>query len=361
MSFFTSKPALRWSAPLAVLVVVGASGLVVATATADNKLPERTAEQLLVDLQQAKVDGLSGTVVQRADLGIPSIPGAGGGDSSQLTSLISGSHTLRVWYSGPDKARIAVMGTLGESDIVADGSDLWTWSSQDNKATHRRLQAGQHADQAAPTDAPKTPQEAAQRVLSQVGPTTEVSTASDVTVADRAAYELVLKPKDARSKVSEVTVAVDGETHLPLRVQVLSGDTVAFEVGYQSVTFGPQDASRFTFNPPPAATVTEVAPKTHQAPTAAQQAEAKKRAEAAKADSTVVGTGWTSVVVSKLPAGYADNAQVAEFVKRLPETSGSWGKGRLLDGTVFSAVLTDDGRIAVGAVQPALLDEALAK
>ena len=46
-------------------------------ATAERKLPTRTAEQLLVDVQQARVDGLSGTVIQRANLGIPEIPGGG--------------------------------------------------------------------------------------------------------------------------------------------------------------------------------------------------------------------------------------------------------------------------------------------
>ena len=35
------------------------------------------------------------------------VVGANGLTSSQLTSLVSGKHTLRVWYSGPDKARVA--------------------------------------------------------------------------------------------------------------------------------------------------------------------------------------------------------------------------------------------------------------
>jgi hypothetical protein len=41
--------------------------------------------------------------------------------------------------------------------------------------------------------------------------------------------------------------------------------------------------------------------------------------------------------------------------------SGTWGSGRLLSGTAFTAVLTDDGRLAVGAVPQELLFEALAK
>ena len=40
-------------------------------------LPPRTAAQLLVDVQTARLDGLSGTVVQRADLGLPALPLAG--------------------------------------------------------------------------------------------------------------------------------------------------------------------------------------------------------------------------------------------------------------------------------------------
>ena len=40
-------------------------------------------------------------------------------------------------------------------------------------------------------------------------------------------------------------------------------------------------------------------------------------------------------------------------------STGDWGSGRLLAGTAFSVVLTDDGRMAVGAVAPEKLYEAL--
>ena len=43
---------------------------------------------------------------------------------------------------------------------------------------------------------PRTPQEAAEQVLAALEPTTTVTTDSAVTVADRAAYELVLDPND---------------------------------------------------------------------------------------------------------------------------------------------------------------------
>ena len=64
MRIFDSKPALRLIAPLAFVLVMAGTSLIAATASADNKLPARTPQELLVDLQQAKTDGLSGTIVE---------------------------------------------------------------------------------------------------------------------------------------------------------------------------------------------------------------------------------------------------------------------------------------------------------
>jgi hypothetical protein len=48
------------------------------------------------------------------------------------------------------------------------------------------------------------------------------------------------------------------------------------------------------------------------------------------------------------------------MLQALPKVSGPWGSGRLLSGSLFSVVLTDDGRYAVGAVAPQALYKALA-
>ena len=80
--------------------------------------------------------------MQRADLGVPGLPGpSAAGGSSDLTSLVSGTHTLRLWYAGPDRSRVALLGTLGESDVIRNGKDVWLWSSQDKSATHMTLPA----------------------------------------------------------------------------------------------------------------------------------------------------------------------------------------------------------------------------
>jgi anti-sigma factor RsiW len=65
---FRSRPALRWLVPsaAAVLVIGGGAAAGTIAASADPSLPARSAAQLLVDVQTAKIDGLSGTVVESA-------------------------------------------------------------------------------------------------------------------------------------------------------------------------------------------------------------------------------------------------------------------------------------------------------
>ncbi|HEY5986455.1 MAG TPA: hypothetical protein VIV12_08775, partial [Streptosporangiaceae bacterium] len=108
---------------------------------------------------------------------------------------------------------------------------------------------------------PLTPQQAAKRILAAVGPTTRVSTESNVTIAGQAAYELVIAPRDSRSLIDRVTIAVDGQhPNVPLRVQVFARGAArpAFQVGYTSISFVTPAAANFQFTPPAGATVRRV-------------------------------------------------------------------------------------------------------
>src|SRR6476646_8738730 len=104
MSIFSQRPALRWAVPgVAAVTFVGGGALVsTISANADAGLPPRTAAQLLVDVQQARLHVLPWTVVQRSDLGIPGLLDAGGQGSSELASMVGVPHTVRRWYAGPD-------------------------------------------------------------------------------------------------------------------------------------------------------------------------------------------------------------------------------------------------------------------
>jgi hypothetical protein len=274
-----------------------------------------------------------------------------------------------------------------ETTVVRNGQEAWVWSSAD--ATADRYVLPEHdgtkggdldlSELPPGVQLPSTPQEAAAMALEAIDPTTEVTTSGVGTVAGRDAYELVLTPRDPQTLVARVALSMDAETNVPLRVRVYSTSTPdpAFEVGFGSVDYSTPDPSLFDFTPPPGATVTE-----HDAAdVSVLGAEAGGTADLPQGpEPTVVGEGWSTVVISELPVdSLADLAEdgmrsssddwdrggdpaatALALIEALPAESGAWGTGRVLRGTLFSAILTDDGRIAIGAVSPEALGAALA-
>ncbi|ATO14178.1 hypothetical protein CO540_10420 [Micromonospora sp. WMMA2032] len=377
MSVMKNRAVLRWLVPVTAGVAVIGGGAAVGTfaAGADPALPPRSAAQLLEDLRTSRLDGLSGTVVQRADLGLPPIAAlAGQATGNQLAGLVSGTHTLRVWYGGEDRQRLALVDTLGEQDVLRNGRDVWTWNSRENTAVHRKLPA----DGKDLASAPATPADATEQALAAIDPTTAVTVGRSATVAGRDVYELVLTPRDKASLVHQVRIALDAKEHVPLRFEVLAdgADEPAFEVAFTQVDFRTPDADQFRFNPPPGVKVTEAPADERPGPAgrmpgAPGAGKATGGADADRPDVRTVGTGWTTVVVAKLDealgagAGGAKagkDAPDAEMLGRvlgdLPKVSGDWGSGRLLSGKLFSVLLTDDGRVLAGLVTPERLYQA---
>jgi outer membrane lipoprotein-sorting protein len=342
-----------------ILAVLGGGALTTALrASADTPLPTRSAAQLLVDVQTARLEGVSGTVVERADLGLPALSGLPGGDQ-QLTSLLQGSHTIRVWRSGPQKTRVALLATLGEQDILQNGPDVWFWQSSTNSATHlKATEADKHpgTPSGLPSDLPKTPQEAADRVLAAVDPTTIISTDGSSKVAGRAAYTLTLKPRDNASLVAEVRIAIDGKAHVPTKVEVFAKgapDRSAFELGFTQVSFARPDDAVFTFRPPPGAKVTE-APDA--AGDRAKNPAGPQAAPGNQPKSAVIGKGWTAVLVARMPLtppdadGKGGQGAAQAILNSLPQVSGAFGIGRVLASRLFTVLVLGDGRVLVGMV-----------
>lgn len=388
MSVFTTRPAMRWLVPTAAAAVLIGGGAAVGTlaASADPVLPPRSAEQLLVDLQTAQVDGMSGTVVHRAELGLPgplSLLGQAGG--AGLGSLIDGTQTVRVWYAGPDQARLAMVRTLGETDVIRNGRDVWIWSSQEKQATHFELsEEAAEVDPATLPEAYVTPQAAASEVLAAIDPSTEVSVGRAAEIAGRTAYELVLNPRDTSSLVDEIRIAIDSVEYVPLRFAVypVGAERAAIETAFTQVSFDRPDAEQFTFNPPPGTEVTEAGEDHADRDKPGQRPDGLPGGDDADSqlpelldsfaadDSAVrtVGEGWGTVVVVAPPAEVSaeaqqragestEGAEALQMLGDLPQVDGAWGSGRLLSSALFTVLLTDDGRILAGAVTPERLYE----
>ncbi|BCJ38661.1 hypothetical protein Athai_61640 [Actinocatenispora thailandica] len=377
MSVF-ARPAVRWAIPAVALVaVIGAAGAGKALiANASSGLPERSPQQLLMDVAQARVNSLSGTIVQKSDLGLPKLPALNGTD---LNSLVTGSHTAKVWYDGPQHVRLSVQGTgVAENDAIRNGKDVWLYDSAKKSATHRTLSADSAkrpsaAPSVLPSTGPSSLSGGVSQLLTQLAPNTNIGTDGTAKVAGRKAYELVVTPKQHDSRVEQIRIAIDGDKHIPLRVQIFARGSAdpAFEAGFTSVSFAKPDASEFRFNPPAGTKVTEAKPgSSGHSKVAPKQRDRQQHGKDGNKPQ-IVGSGWTSVLVAKgvdttVPAGKTAeqkkaSAATTKFLDSLPKVHGSWGSGRLVQTKLFSVLITDDGRVLAGAVAPAQLYQAAAQ
>jgi outer membrane lipoprotein-sorting protein len=401
----------RWTVPVIGVAATGAviAGVTVPSAQAVPALPAKTSAQLLALVgSQQKVPPLTGTVVETTSLGLPQLPQTG--NPTSLSSLLTGSHTVKVYWRDAQHFRLAVPQSMSETDIIRNGSTAWLWESSRNTVTKYNA-AGDGKKNAAEKKAaasgkqpdiskvPLTPQQAANQILAAVGKTTVVNTRDNVTIAGEAAYQLVLAPKDHSSTIGSIVIGIDGKTGVPLSVQVIpAGATApAFQVGFTSISYTAPAATNFTFTPPSGATVTT--PGDKSAKGAAVQA--------APADSQSVGTygsGWLSVAElpeSDLLAGLAGTSSSSssggssssngifggsssqkapaasssssasgsmlggnsqEIVSTLlgsgQAVSGSWGKGELVHTSLLNILITG-GNVYIGAVDPAVLESAV--
>ncbi|MGD0241320.1 MAG: DUF2092 domain-containing protein [Streptosporangiaceae bacterium] len=331
----------RWAVPAGALVVTGGilAGSLISAAQATPGLPARTSAQLLAQVADTTMPPLTGTVVETASFGLPSLPATG--TATSLSSLLTGSHTIRVWYASPQHFRLAVPQSLSESDVIRNGGTAWLWQSSLNKVTKYTLPA-QAPAQAVP-NTPLTPDQAAKQVLAAVGPTTAVSVSSNVSVAGQAAYALVLAPKDHRSLVGQVQIDVDASNGVPLRLQVFArgASAPAFQVGYTAIQFVTPAAADLSFTPPPGATVTQenLGDGDHAKP-------------ADTGGYTTVGKDWLTVLVTP-STGFTSPASA--LLAAATPVHGAWGSGRLLRTSLVSVLITDSGTAYVGAVQPSVL------
>jgi len=340
----------RWGVPGAGILALGAVAAItiIPSASAAPVLAPRTPAQLLASVSDASKVQFTGTVVETASLGLPSLPSNLTGDSSSPYTLLTGSHTMRIWYGSPDHFRLSVPGTMSETDLIRDGGTLWEWESTSNSVSKYAVPVKK------PAEVPElTPQQAAQDAIDAVGPSTTVSTDSNVSIASQNAYELVLAPKSDQSLIGQVRIAVDASNGLPLRVEVFArgATSPAIQVGYTQIQFVAPASSELTFTPPPGSTVNQgQANQSEQGPSEGTQPQ-------------TFGRNW--LTVAELPGSVlgdlsgSDQELSSALLGTAVHVSGSWGSGQLIRTSLIDILITDNSnKIFLGAVQPSLLYQA---
>ncbi|MFJ2245029.1 outer membrane lipoprotein carrier protein LolA [Streptomyces sp. NPDC087862] len=391
------RKAARYIVPVAVAGVAAATiGLVPALASSgDPDLPKISAQELIEKIAASDTEQLSGTVKISTDLGIPSLGGlaesfasgaAGGKGGSgadpqeRMTELASGTHTLRVAADGPDKQRVSILDDAAEYSLIRNGDQVWAYDSKSDEAYHATedraakdagRDAGRGADKKSghpvPDGVPTTPKALAEQVLKAAGPTTSVTVDGTAQVAGRDAYKLVVKPKQSGSTIGSATIAVDAENGVPLKFTLLpsAGGKAIVDAGFTKVDFSKPDASSFTFTPPKGTSVTEAddAKARHGADKGLGDlipgAEALGAGGQGAKDTKVIGEGWSAIVeistpgAAGLPPKASDDvpAEAQQFLGALGDkVSGKFGSGTVLKTRLINALVTENGKVYVGAV-----------
>ena len=388
---------LRWAVPAATVVAVGAAFVIPTLASASaEELPATTPAELLVALAEAEPTAMSGTAVYTARLGLPEMPAEMTGGADPL-NLLSGSSTIRMWTDGAERSR------------VIDGMQAWTYSSAKNEVVHVTLdQAAQDAiaehkttaeDAAGAAETPEipTPEALADQVLALAGISSDVALAENVVVAGRDAYQLVVTPLTDETLVDRIVIAIDGDTLVPLSFQAWSTQdeaAPALELAFTDVTMAAPSDAALAFSTPAGAPVQE---KVIGAAELAAAEEAKATEGAQEFDPSamtpgfgalpegvaITGQGWATVVersgidvaglIAGDPAAVADETADSPWAGRPAEALAEEFKGdgtgfgidgtalydqlttrvdggRILSSALLSVLVTDDGRVFVGAV-----------
>lgn len=314
-------------------------------------LPPISAEALVQSVLDMKIPAFAGEVEVRNNLGlpIPGIPGSPGNDAG-----------AEVWSDGTGKARASIPGRQSETTIVDDGNTVWVWDSSERtvvKVPHAKGEAekpleGKFAD----------PAKAAAELVTAMQQDSTVTVDGTARVADRPVYQLVLTPKPSeRTVLREIRVSIDSELRIPMSVEVLANGQAdpALKVGFTEFDAKQQDPNLFTFTPPAGATVTEkdVEDEFHNGPGIDQWL--------TEADLKTVGRGWDIVATGKVPAEALQAAEgmsgdVFQLLGTIgKEVHGDYGTGYLITTSVGTALITEDGKVAVGAVPEQVVAEAI--
>lgn len=388
-----NRTLLRWTVPAAAAVAVVAAATIPTLASADSpELPDRTPEELAAAVVEAEPVPMSGSAVYTARLGLPEIPAQMTGGADPL-NLLSGSSTIRMWTDAEGRSRVSLLGTTSEYSVVTDGPEAWTYASSSHQVVHLTLgpdaqehladAEAEHAAAEAAGTLP-TPQDLAQQLLERAEEHADVTVGDAVVVAGRAAYQVVVTPTGDGTLVDRVVVAVDGETLVPLSVQVWSTEATnapALELAYTDVSFSAPSDAALTFSTPSGAEVTEKVVELGDLDAAPEHTGDVPDGV------TVSGEGFATVVersgvdlealLTGDPAAVADELDHPLGGGPGEELFGDMGGGteldraalyeqlttpvdggRLLSSTLLSVLVTDDGRILVGAVPGETLLEA---
>lgn len=226
----------RWALVAAAAVIACAVPSVVASLPVAGG--SVGVDQLRQRIEASGTQQYSGYARTQAELGLPSLP-----DLSDLTSLLSGTTNVRVWYQAPNVDRVDVITGVGERDVYETPQGTYTWDYVSNLLT----EVVGTGPVRLPTAGDLLPPALARRVLT-MAPSDPVTPLPPRRIAGISAEGLRIEPSDPATTVARVDIWADPDSGLPLRVEVTARGAAKpiLMSWFENVGIGAPDASALT-------------------------------------------------------------------------------------------------------------------
>jgi hypothetical protein len=324
----------RWG-----LVGVGVLALVSLPVLVDALPAERSDLPLdtLVERIEASADlPYHGYAEGRGALRLPELPGA-----ADLSTLMSDTSRMRLWYDAPDRWRTDLLYSGGERDRYGEPDGMWVWDS----GTHRSVFVQDESQLRLPLPIDLTPPDLARRLLAAAQPD-ELEPLGPRRIAGRDGDGLRIRPSAPESTIDTIDIWADPETGLPLHVEVTakSRDNPSLQTGFLELAQERPDPDLVSFEPPTDGVLQqdedldlvqaiERYSRSLLPDTLAGRRRVTDRASAA----AVYGDGYTSVGVLALPQEF-----ITDTLRALPTSERPWGqtvaliRTPLVNGMIFA-------------------------
>jgi hypothetical protein len=198
----------RWALVAVVAAILVAVPALVAAVPPTGQSIDPARLRALID--QSIRQRYQGYAQSTASLGLPDLP-----NLADVTSLLNGTTSMRVWYTSPDRYRVDDLTVAGERDLYRTPDGEFTWDYGADQLTEFVGEPPVRLPRAADL----LPPELARRVLA-ASAADPVSALPVRRVAGISASGLRLRPADQDTTVGQVDIWADSASGLPVRVEV---------------------------------------------------------------------------------------------------------------------------------------------
>jgi outer membrane lipoprotein-sorting protein len=343
------------------VVAVGVSATALASALGSGaKPPAKPLAGAVHDaLSAPAVQGVSANIQLTDHLLEGANLASGGGQAGELASspLIKGA-SGRLWIAKDGRVRLELQAEKGDTEIYYDGKTVTLYDAASNTLYRYTIPPSSQPDTASHQHEVPT----LAKIEEAVTHLKEHATLSEATpsnVAGQPAYTVRVSPKESGSLVGGAELSFDAVHGVPLRAAVYSStnpSSPVIELAATEISYGPVEASVFSFSPPAGAKVNEITSSSSNSGTAGHSADQEKP----KLTSHGHGLSTIGVLESKVQSPSKSPTSSLEGLPKVSINGVSATELRTELGTILTFERSGVRYVLGGSVTPTAI-EALAR